>query len=923
MQKLVLASIGLLIAVVGAVFLLPVLFDWNSLKPTLQQALEERTNCPVSIYGDVSLNWLPSPTLKVGAFSLGETSAKPLFSAKGLEAKVPLSAAFTGDLVAEKVRLVEPAIILSPDRLCNPTEHTVTTPGEIADGKSGSETKIALDNVEIVNGQLSWTYAPDTTPLEISGFNGTVALNKIVSRLDLTGEGNFRGQTSEVKTSLYLPTGDVPYRMSGTFSWPERNQSLQFKARSAGLPPKNEITGSVELNLAGDSLNIDSGKLPAVLAGQELKVASDYVLADQRLTLNNIDAHWGPIHMSGATTARLGLNPNIDTVLTVRPLDLDRLLTGQDAAVTKTGDASPSDKNTKTKRPALGLASLMQATDILGVLSQPGYSLGLEVSVDAVRIGGAVMKDTGFHIAVGDGTVTLDHSRIQLPGGSDLSVLGFLSSQNGQPHFEGGVSFQSDNLRRFLRWAGMPATGIPADRLRSIQIAANLAVEPGKISFPGFSARLDTSNVTGNAQLTSQPSFSMSLATDVLNLDAYALDERLPELLALLASQDVKAGGLVSPAAASSSAPSPALLDWDIAFSAKHLTFAGRPSRDVSVKLRRSSNFLAVENFTVGDFYGMQINGQASVQQDQVASQVNFLMPSPYRTVTRLGAPASVRNRLRNVGNAVGQIVLAGPLGAMQTDIRFNAKDHSLSVRGKTALRAEGLELQLQDSNLSLPGLELRDVNGTTGLNLNGDLTWTGFKAKWLEAPLTATGKALASPGGYNLDTDFQIGLRPLTNRFMSIGRYLVVDGAPVLTGHLTARSGFLDNPAIAIKGQGQLSGMVTIRPLEEMSANNRIRQAKNLAHFIQQHYAKSQAPLTGDLSIDGGRIDFREIRATAPDAAATFGGWVDLANNRISTELNLFETGRQDMPHFRLQAHGDLQYPAIKASGQWISGSP
>lgn len=920
MQKFTVASIGLLALLIAGAFALPYFIDWNSLKPGLQAAVTSRTNCRTTINGDIRLDWFPTPTLTVGAFAMGNPEQEPIFTADGLTAKVPFSAFFSGDLIAEKVHLNNPDLVIGPDMTCR-TGGSGTTgqTGDNTDDES-SGTKVALDQVEITGGRLSWTYTPDMAPLEIETFNGTVSLNNVLGRLELAGQGLIRNRKTDITSSLYLGSSEKPYRLSGKMAWPNSGQSLTFKARSKGLPSGGRISGEAALRQQSGMMNLPSFTLPPELATQDLEISSEYILEDGRLSLNNIDARWGPVHLSGASTIRLGPNPNIDTILTVRPLDLDRLLNTSGRTDDQHAASQPPTGSVPASR-ASPDANLSEVGTLLDIIRQRDIHLGLELSIDAIRIGGAVLKDTGFHIAVGEGTVTLDHSRIRLPGGSDLSVLGFLSAPDGQPKFEGGVSFQSDNLRRFLRWTGIPTAEIPADRLRSIQVATNLLAEPGSLSFPGFSARLDTSNITGNARLTDQPSLSLDLTSDVVNLDAYGLDERLPEFLAYIApagnNNDISSPGATSDSDAQSDG-----MNWDITLAAKHLTFAGRPSTDASVKLRGSDGFLAVEQFKIGDFYGIAVDGQASIQQNQMASQLNLTVPSPYRTVTRLGAPAVIRNQLRHVGEIDGRLVLAGPIDAMETDLRFDAARHHVILRGKTALQATGMNLLLRDSRVSLPDMTFDKINGRTRINLNGDIAWSALKTKWQGTSIQGDGRAVAHNSGYDLNTDLTIGLKPFVEMFTANGKYLKPGGTPVLSGHITAPAGFLQRPVTAMRGKGRLSGNLSIKPAGNLSNGISVQQAKQLATFIENYFADTEKPLTGSLALADGRINFEDISASDNRATADFDGWIDLAANRISTELRLYKPGQEADPEFSMQTSGDLDYPNLKATGQWINGS-
>lgn len=909
---------------VAAVFLLPTLVDWNDYKPALQASVEEATGCPMNIEGDIDLAWFPSPTISIGPFTLGHEATKPVLAATGLSADVPFGSLVSGDLIADAVRLENPVLTYGGPFQCRPFP---ADPPTTADGDSGSDNQpgstFALNQVELQNARIVWAYTPDMAPFEITTLNGGVNLNPLLNRLELEGKGIIRGRDTGISATL-AQSANGDYRLTGRLDWPDRQQSLRFQGRSPGLPPEQDVAGDFTVTLASNGLDLDQDALPHPLAGRDIEITSDFILSDDRLSLNKTEARWGPVHLSGATTMRFGPKPNVDTVLSIQPLDLDALLTAGSApkGTTAPSTASTDRNGFSDSQAGTAISTLMGLGSALAFMSTPDYSLGLELSIETLRIGGAVLKDTGFHIAVDDGTLTLDHSRIRLPGGSDLSVLGFLSNTNGTPRFEGGVSFQSDNLRRFLRWVGLPADDVPADRLRSIQIAANLMMEPGQVSLPGFSARLDTSNITGDAILTDRPSLSLTLSTDILNLDAYGLDAGLPDLVGIVSAPPTTVAQSTGPESATGGLADDGSFDWDVTLSANQVTFAGRPASNVSVKLRRSPDFMAVEQMSIGNFYGIAVNGQASLQRDQIASQMTLTVPDPHTTAIQLGAPPSIRDQLRRLGNTNGQIVMAGPVTAIETDLRFTDSRHQIQLRARSSLEPGEISFQLHDGRVDLPDLKLGDVTGLASLSLAGDITWSALQANLDGAPIQGSGRAHATTAGYDLETDFTIGLAPLIRAFPHMDNYLHIDGTPFLSGHLTADAGFLRRPVESIAAEGKFSGTLGLNAAQDLSANSRVRQAAELAGFIQTNFAGRNTSLTGTFSMAEGRMIFTGVRSGDQSARAEFDGWVDLGANRLDTDLRLYGDSTFDSPEFRLQTRGDLDYPSIKTSGKWLSDS-
>ena len=120
-----------------------------------------------------------------------------------------------------------------------------------------------------------------------------------------------------------------------------------------------------------------------------------------------------------------------------------------------------------------------------------------DLAIDVIQYRGSVIREAGLRAALANGEVTLDRAAALLPGGSDVSLLGFLSFIEGEPRFDGEVAAASDNLRSLLDWAGVEAGALPPDRLRGFSYASKVKLTPTAIEVQDINVRLDASTMTG------------------------------------------------------------------------------------------------------------------------------------------------------------------------------------------------------------------------------------------------------------------------------------------------------------------------------------------------------------------------------------------------------------------------------------------
>src|SRR5271163_1170082 len=124
MRLLLLVLAGLAILAVAALVAVPRFIDWNRFKPEIAALAERATGRRLTIDGDVGFALLPVPTLSAAGVRLGGAPSSTaagvpqpdLMRLKSLDARIAIGPLLGGRIVAESVVLVEPSLVVEPDR---------------------------------------------------------------------------------------------------------------------------------------------------------------------------------------------------------------------------------------------------------------------------------------------------------------------------------------------------------------------------------------------------------------------------------------------------------------------------------------------------------------------------------------------------------------------------------------------------------------------------------------------------------------------------------------------------------------------------------------------------------------------------------------------------------------------------------------
>src|SRR3546814_6728308 len=158
------------------------------------------------------------------------------------------------------------------------------------------------------------------------------------------------------------------------------------------------------------------------------------------------------------------------------------------------------------------------------------WTATVSLGVDALTWRGALIRDARLEGVLSDGVVALNRLSAQMPGAAEISLVGTVRGEAGEPYVDLTGRIEANDLRRLLDWAGRPVDSVPGDRLRRVAGEARLTGTARRFSLTGVDLTIDGTHLTGGLAYVDRgrPGFGLRLELDRINLDAYWPGGRVP-----------------------------------------------------------------------------------------------------------------------------------------------------------------------------------------------------------------------------------------------------------------------------------------------------------------------------------------------------------------------------------------------------------
>ena len=115
MRKVLIGFIGFIVLAIAAVLIVPGFIDWNPYKGDITRWVESLTGRQLTIGGNIEITVLPAPALTVNRVSFANApgSDEPnMVRLSSLEVRVALGPLLSGEVQVQKVRIVDPVVLL-------------------------------------------------------------------------------------------------------------------------------------------------------------------------------------------------------------------------------------------------------------------------------------------------------------------------------------------------------------------------------------------------------------------------------------------------------------------------------------------------------------------------------------------------------------------------------------------------------------------------------------------------------------------------------------------------------------------------------------------------------------------------------------------------------------------------------------------
>lgn len=470
------------IALAAAIWFGPALVDWDRYRGPIADRIAARTGLDATIAGPVRLTLLPRPRAWLSDVTLANGADGPRLDVAAMEVGLDPVALVTGRLAPVDLRLTEPSLALAAER--GSSADLIPMIGALPDARVAVEDGTVRRGARLAVSEL-------TATIVAAGAAGSrrASLSALADGVPVTVEvrlGGARAKTRPFRVDVALPAASATLSYEGRVDF-----SGEPGARGrliAGGPDLGVLT-----SLVARATGVEAADIPLVPSA--FSVAGALAVDGDGLSLDDIEARIGNSQATGALSAAWDAAPRADLALAFGRVALD----GPPAA---------------------------EAAGLLRLLGRSGLIGSLDLTVEAARVGERVLRAAGLSLARQQRGAPWRVSRLgaELPGGGAVSLTGAASlPPSGGASFDGALTARADNLRLLLAWLDLQPSEVAADRLRRLELTADLSLEPERLEAKRIDATLDGSRVGGELSLSWADGRRLAgvLSADRMNLDAY------------------------------------------------------------------------------------------------------------------------------------------------------------------------------------------------------------------------------------------------------------------------------------------------------------------------------------------------------------------------------------------------------------------
>ncbi len=617
MNNFLIAVAVFLITIVGALFAVPYLVDWNGYRGVFEEEATRLLGREVRVGGAVNLHLLPSPYFRLEKVRIADSSVNAqdaFFRSESLTIKLSVPPIFRGVVEANEIELHRPVLRLAVDRN---DEWNWQSFGEALGNAAYFPPNVTLTSVKITDGLVA-VHGPDGAErLRLEGFAGELSAPSLAGPYRYRGTFGKAGAKRELRIATARAEEDGAVRFKATIRVGDGASTYTLDGRLADLTGRPYIEGDLSARLpiaglwrlpsrsGGGTGEASSGegatKTDKSEPAFDLRAA---VRADPAgATLTNLalsfEQDGKPQLLTGEVKALWRNALAVEMDLGSRWLDLDRIAGAGDGA-------APLDSMIPL---AIGLRDLLPAS---------GRSRA-SFTVDQANVGREAISNLQLALTRIDDRLEIETLRMGLPGGSRGELKGTVSGPPEAPELDGSLSLRGTSLVRFLSWATAGALTFDAKGDGTFGVRTRLSIVPGRAVARDLVGDISGTAITASLRYRWEGRPELSALVEGPQLDARAFipaGAGVGDILDLILH-----GPAASPDRAAAAAPSwrGTRTDAMVRINAGQLITAQRSYRDVALEIELKGGRLRMPLLRVGGDEGFSLEVEGDL--DDAASR--------------------------------------------------------------------------------------------------------------------------------------------------------------------------------------------------------------------------------------------------------------------------------------------------------------
>lgn len=643
--------VGLLaIAAIAAAFIVPRFIEWGDYRDRMQEIASEVFGAPVQITGEIEFSLLPQPQLRFADIVVGPKE-QPAITVESVEAQFSLIDFIRDRYLITRLVLQKPAFQMAID-----------AEGKLAAGLQLAErvttADISVANAQIVEGSVVLSDARTGETFAVGNIDGEVRMEALRGPFSFQGDGDYDGQSY----ALRLATLAVDAAGATQLSAFVRPADDGFSISAEGLVTTGKAPGfSGELTYrqvprGGQTELEDAGKGDLVITGKVEASSSRILLSDYTLIP---DENRAGTRLQGTAAITLGKDRSFE------------------AAISGGVMALPPRDATAEQMPApYELVRLLAELPPPPTPDLPGI-IRVEIAELDLRV--VSLRDVRFDATADATGWTIKGFSAQLPGATNLTLSGELTSAAGYPNFSGTLSLTTERLDALAQLWRKPAEGNPlfnvpgALQAEVSLVGETLSLSDATLTLDGMSHAFSTEIGFANT------SRHLNIAASFGDLDlqqSATLAALLPDL-----GQDASFG-VTFP-------------KGRFSLAAQAATINGLEGTELSARGSWEGGVLVIDEVAAGDLGGARFDGKftafGSLAKPEISGTgsvtvVSADAPALAKFYDAIAVPTSVRDFLRRS--------LPADL-AMRLDAPSGDGGQTLAVSGRVGTSELTLDAQL------------------------------------------------------------------------------------------------------------------------------------------------------------------------------------------------------------------------------------